>query len=392
MRMYPLFRKAMLENFRDWKILLLAITFAPFFVILMHFYFGEATETYRVVFVDHDRGAATQDGAVIHAGQVLISEMEKFSDQDGTIVLKISREQEMEAARERLKNKSVDLIVEIPANFSQTLVNFREGERPESAIIKTYGDQTNPKYIMSAAWSDALAFQFTADWTGLQGPLTFVTEGLSPSRSLTDFDLYVPGLLGLSLMMLMFTAAATLIKEKDKGTIVRLRISNLTTTEWLIAVSLSQIIIGLLSLGVTYLTAIALGYQTSGSLILATLVGLLSCLALIAISVVVAAWLRTVFDLMTVGCFPFFVLLFFSGGMFPIPTIELFALGGRSINVNDILPTTHSIGAFGKILNQGAGLGDVVFEIAAIVVLTTFYFAIGIWLFTKRHMRAGMTT
>jgi hypothetical protein len=56
--------------------------------------------------------------------------------------------------------------------------------------------------------------------------------------------------------------------------------------------------------------------------------------------------------------------------------------------VNDILPTTHSIAAFGKILNQNVGLGDVVFEIGAIAVLIVLYFAVGIWLFTRRHMRS----
>jgi hypothetical protein len=56
MRLYPLFKKAVIENFRDWKILIMGITFAPFFVVLMYFYFGEATETYRVVFVNHDQG------------------------------------------------------------------------------------------------------------------------------------------------------------------------------------------------------------------------------------------------------------------------------------------------------------------------------------------------
>jgi ABC-2 type transport system permease protein len=330
-----------------------------------------------------------KDGNRFNAGQALISEIEKFSRKDESIVLKVSREQEMAAAQERLKNKSVDLVVEIPENFSQTLLDYKEGESPAPAVVKTYGDPANPKYIMAAAWSDSLTYQFAEEWSGLQGPLKFEAESLSPSRSLTDFDLYVPGLLGLALMMLVFTAAATLIKEKDKGTIVRLRISNMTTTEWLIAMSLSQVIIGLLAMGLTYLTALVLGYQKTGSLIAVTVVGVLSCLAIIAISVLVAAWLRTIFDLMTIGCFPFFILMFFSGGMFPIPTISLFALGGRSINVNDILPTTHSITAFGKILNQGAGLGDVAFEMGAIVVLTVLYFAIGIWLFTKRHMRAG---
>jgi ABC-2 type transport system permease protein len=241
---------------------------------------------------------------------------------------------------------------------------------------------------MAAAWSDSLAYQYAMEWSGSRGPLQFEAESLPLTTSLTDFDLYVPGLLGLALMMLMFTAAATLIKEKDKGTLLRLRLSDMTTTEWMIAMGLSQVIIGLMALALTYLTALIFGYHSTGSLLAVTIVGIFSCLAIIAISVLVAALLRTVFDLMTIGCFPFFILMFFSGGMFPIPTITLFSLGERAINVNDILPTTHSITAFGKILNQGAGLGDVSFEMGAIVLLTALYFAGGIWLFTRRHMRA----
>jgi hypothetical protein len=56
MRLLPLFKKAMIENFRDWKILIMGLTFAPFFVVLMHFYFGEAVESYRIIFVNHDQG------------------------------------------------------------------------------------------------------------------------------------------------------------------------------------------------------------------------------------------------------------------------------------------------------------------------------------------------
>ena len=389
MRLYPLFKKTVIENFRDWKVLILGVTFAPFFVVLMYFYFGEATETYRVAFVNHDQGVTNSDGSIFYAGKALIAKIETSADLEGTIVLKVFREKEISEAQKRLKDKSADLIVEIPENFSQVLLDYKKGERPGPAVVRTYGDPGNPKYIMAAVWSDSLAYQFTVDWTGLEGPLQLETEERTQLISLTDFDLYVPGLLGLALMMLMFTAAATLIKEKDKGTIMRLRISNMTTPEWLVAVSLAQVIIGLLAMGLTYLTAVILGYQTAGSLMAVTVVGILSCLAIIALSVIVAALLRTIFDLMTVGCFPFFILMFFSGGMFPIPTISLFSLGGHPFNVNDFLPTTHAITAFGKILNQGMGLGDVAFEMGAIAVLTVLYFAFGIWLFTKRHMRTG---
>jgi ABC-2 type transport system permease protein len=388
MRILPLFKKAMIENFRDWKILILGLSFAPFFVVLMYFYFGEAVESYRILMVNHDQGAISEDGSSIHAGETLISEMEEFQYPDGTNLLKVSKEDELDEAQNRLRKKSVDLILEIPENFSKTLLSYREGKTPEQAVVRTYGDPSNVKYIMAAAWSDSITYQFTMDWTGMRGPLQLETESLSPLKSMTDFDLYVPALLGLALMMLMFTAAATLIKEKDKGTIVRLRISNMATSEWLVAVGLTQVIIGGLAVGLTYLTAVMLGYHGAGSWLPMSVMTVLSCMAIIAISFLVAALLRTIFDLMTIGTFPFFILMFFSGGMFPIPSIQLFSLGGRAININDILPTTHSISAMSKILNQGAGFGELIYEMGAIVFLSVVYCTLGIWLFAYRHLKA----
>ena len=117
-------------------------------------------------------------------------------------------------------------------------------------------------------------------------------------------------------------------------------------------------------------------------------VGLFTSVSIIAVSVVVAAAMRTIFDLLTIGCFPFFIMMFFSGGMLPLPDLRLFTLFGHPVNANAILPTTHTEIALGKVLNHGAGLGDVVFELAAISLLTVLYFALGIWWFTRRHMRA----
>ena len=115
----------------------------------------------------------------------------------------------------------------------------------------------------------------------------------------------------------------------------------------------------------------------------------LSSLSIMAFSVLVAASLRTGFDLVTIGSFPFFILMFFSGGMFPLPNVRIFDLGSRSVNLNDILPTPHTIDAYNSILNYDAGLGAVGYEMAAITVLTVLFFAMGTWVFSRRHMRAA---
>ncbi len=389
MRTLSLFKKTWIENIRDWKILILTLTFAPLFVVLMYFYAEESAQApHRVVVVNGDLGASTDGGAHFNAGEALILEMARVRDVEGMKLFEVHEEAEVDAARKRLANHAADLAVEIPGNFSQTLLAYMNGDQPTPAIVKTYGDPTNAKYIMAAVWSDMMTYEYAAAMTGMSFPVEVEADSINGIRSLNEFELYVPAMLALAVIMLMFTAAASLIKEKDKGTVIRLRLSNMTTLEWLTAVSLSQVIIGMLALMLTYLTAVALGYQTTGSLLAMMSVGLLACLSIIGISLIVAAYLRTIFDLLTIGCFPFFILMFFSGGMFPLPPVRLFTLGDRVVNINDVLPTTHAITALGKILNQGAGLGEVVYELAAIGVLTIVVFALGAWLFARRQMRA----
>ena len=75
MRFWVVFKKSMIENFRDWKILILGLTFAPFFVVLMYYYVGFSTETFRVIFINHDRGVTIGDGNPFKAGETLILEL-----------------------------------------------------------------------------------------------------------------------------------------------------------------------------------------------------------------------------------------------------------------------------------------------------------------------------
>jgi hypothetical protein len=79
--------------------------------------------------------------------------------------------------------------------------------------------------------------------------------------------------------------------------------------------------------------------------------------------------------------------MFFSESMFPLPRITLFRLAGRSLYVNDILPTALTVKAFNKILNFQAGLGEISFELGAMLALTAIYFALGAWAFHRRHLR-----
>ena len=114
-------------------------------------------------------------------------------------------------------------------------------------------------------------------------------------------------------------------------------------------------------------------------------VGAVATLGVVAWSVLVSAFLRTMFELLTVGCFPFFILMFFSESMMPLPKISVAQVAGHTLYANDVLPTSLAVRAFGKVLNHGAGLEAVAFEVGVALLLTLLYYLAGAWLFARRH-------
>jgi|AGTN01.2.fsa_nt_gi ABC-2 type transporter. len=391
MRFTALFRKTVVENVRDWKILGMTLLFAPFFVILMYFYVTGAPQTFVLLVVNNDTGVA--DGNItFNAGDELIAAMMNVSYPDGGGILDVREETDISGAKSRLIDKTADLLIEIPADFSLSIVSYRDGVGEQPAAVRTTGDPSNPKYVMAASYSDLLTYTYASEATGAKEPITVDVQTVGSNDAGTavgTFGQMVPWLLVLSLMMLMFTAAASVIREKDKGTITRLLMSRMGAFDFLASISLAQIIIGIAAMGLTFLTALALGYHSSGSLFVVLVICVLCTLSIIAISLIVAAFLRSIFDLMTIGCFPFFVLMFFSGGLFPLPSLQVMTIAGHPINVNDVLPTTPAISAMSKALNYGTGLDGIGFELALLAALTVVYFAAGLWLFRRRYLRMG---
>jgi ABC-2 type transport system permease protein len=391
MRFGALFRKTALENVRDWKILGMTLLFAPFFVILMYFYLTGASQTFVLLVVNHDTGL-TDGNITFNAGDELIAVMMNTSYSDGGDILDVRAETDVIKAKNSLIDKTADLLVEIPRDFSSSLAAYRDGAGQQPAIVRTTGDPSSQKYIMAASYSDLLTYTYASEVTGAGEPVTVDMQTIgdqSTEKATNTFDQMVPGLLVLSLMMLMFTAAASIIREKDKGTITRLLMSRMGAFDFLASVSLAQILIGIAAVGLTFLTALALGCHSHGSLVAVLVICVLCTLAIIAISLIVAAFLRSIFDLMTIGCFPFFVLMFFSGGMFPLPNLQVLTIAGHAINVNDVLPTTPAINAMGKVLNYGTGLDGLGFELTLLALLTVAYFAAGLWLFRRKYLRRG---
>ena len=381
--------KTLKENFREWKILSLALVFGPFFIFVMYAYFGATSPSYGLLVIDRDKPVAADGGRETSAGRDLTAAWTQAAYPDGKPYFKVRTIDSIKDGKRRLKNRDADLLIVIPEEFSAFIAESgdRPGETARTAPVKNIGDESGARFMVAAALADFITYSYVAAAKKIDLPAAVEFEGLGSGRVPNDFDLYVPALLALAIIMIMFTAAASLIKEVDKGTIVRLALSRLNPWEYLGAIGLIQVLIGTFALALTFLSALSVGYRTGGSIGLFLLVGALTTVSVVAISLIVAGWMKTIYELLTVGVFPFFVLMFFSESMFPLPKILLLNFGTQAFYANDVLPTALAVKAFNKILNFQAGLADIGFEMMAILVLTIIYFLIGLWLFRRRHLR-----
>jgi ABC-2 type transport system permease protein len=234
MRTIAFFRKTLLENLREWKILILTLAFAPCFVYLMKGYFAAATPSYRLLVVQHEASGDESGGA---GAEGLVAAWRAVRHPDGQPVFVVSRVRDLDAAIALVKRRDAELVVEITAGFSRHLVEYREGKAGVPARLVSHGDEANVRSSMAMAYSDYVAHLWVAQATGASFPLALDVRGVGGGRPLSDFDLCVPALLVLAIIMIMFTAAATLVREIDKGTMTRLRLSPLRTVELLTAVS-----------------------------------------------------------------------------------------------------------------------------------------------------------
>jgi ABC-2 type transport system permease protein len=161
----------------------------------------------------------------------------------------------------------------------------------------------------------------------------------------------------------------------------------MTAFDLLGGTSLTMVIIGVAAEMLAFGTALALGFRSYGPVWAAVLVGAVTSISVIGVGMIVAAFSKTVSQAFVIANFPLGVFLFLSGAMFPLPPLTLFEIAGQPISVCDFLPPRHAVVALNKILTLGAGLNEVAYELTALVVLSLLYFAIGIWVFQRRHLR-----
>jgi ABC-2 type transport system permease protein len=389
MRLLSVLRKSLLEQTRDILALSLTLVFAPLFVFLYSLLFPSGSTTYRIVVLNNDVSVQLADGSTLAAGDQVVEAIEGVKYADGNPLLLTKPVAELTEVEPLLRDREATAFVVIPEDFSRTIQAARGGDHSVTTSVTFGGDLTNPYYVVAALLATTAVDSYVQEATGQQPLVQYIEEPLGASAARSEFEVYVPGLLVFSVMMLVFTAPMTVAREVEAGTLRRLQITRMTAFDLLGGITLSLVLVGVVAVVLTLLTALALGFRSQGPLWVAVPVGVVTSLSVIGLGLIVACFSKTVAQAFVIANFPLGLFMFFSSAVFPVPRVSLFSLGGRTIGLYDILPPTHAVVALNKVLTLGAGLGDVAYELTALLLLSVVYFAVGVWLFQRAHLRAG---
>jgi ABC-2 type transport system permease protein len=354
-----------------------------------------------------------------------------------------------DSANDMLKSRSIDALIIIPQNFSGALAAMANNST-RTAITSSIGQQaiasaantsalnplnpviaqapganvTLPKagnvssmltvegdsgYINFATAQTTVSQLFDQYKTALrtqamgaansgttqnlfQDPVPAQVQPIPGTQSFSLFDYMVPGLIVFALLLQVSVVAGTLVRDVETGTLDRLKLSKVRSFDLLFGTLITWSFITVAQVLVLIAVAIALGYKHQGdfaSVGLATLIGVIAGMASISLALIVASFTKNERQAGTMSAMIAVPLGFMSGAFIPLPRQVLGEFAGRTYLIYDVIPWSHAISALRAVLTYGGGLsGDVIFEMAWLIVLTAVLFVIGVFCYSRTRLRA----
>ncbi len=392
MKALSIARKSLLEYLREPLLLGLLLFFPVVFVGFYYVAFGRTREgiaTYlNLLVVNDDAGATAADGSRWLAGADLVAALRQV-EWEGDPVFDVQVVRDRRAAEIALHERKVALLLAIPPDWSQKLLTVAGGAADASpATVSLVGDTGADSFVFASSFLNGLLREFARQTAGWQDEtLTVHYEFLPGTGTMSDFDFGVVGLIVFGVMFVIITTATMMVRENVTGTLQRLRLTCASAADLLTGMTLTQMVTAAVQIPLTLGAAVMMGFSSNGSLLLAIGIGLLLNLSAVGLGLIVACFARNDGDAVNLGSGLLVPVVFLSDALYPMPNAPLFTLAGRTVQIYDLLPTTHAASAMRRVLILGGGLEDIVYELTAMTLLSLILLATGVWLYRRLKMQ-----
>ncbi|MFT4919049.1 MAG: ABC-2 type transport system permease protein [Zhongshania aliphaticivorans] len=266
-----------------------------------------------------------------------------------------------------LASGKVVFIVEIPSGFSRQLIR---GERPQLLVSADATDPvaaSNALGRLSTIVNQALLKDLTGPLAHLQagkGAVDLVVHPRYNPEGITQYNI-VPGLLGVILTMtLVMITGMAMTRETERGTMENLLAMPGSPFEVMIGKILPYVGVGSVQTVIVLVVAHWLfAVPFIGSIALLVLSVAIFILANLALGFTFSTIAQSQIQSMQLTFFFFLPSILLSGFMFPFRGMPHWAQ-----MIGEVLPLTHFLRVVRGIMLKGAGIQELVYDLAAILV------------------------
>lgn len=216
----------------------------------------------------------------------------------------------------------------------------------------------------------------------------FSVEGTGAEIGSIGFTDFVPGILVLSIIMMIFSTSMIITEELESGGIFRLRMAGFTTVDVLLGLSIPSFVLGCLGLFLSMLVSYFLGmeFYGIGQSLPVLAIGLISH---ITVGIFIGSIARNRMSSFLFASLAMFILLILSGVFFPKPRIEIVLYLDIPIDILNILPSYTIRSVFQSLSGQAIPPNNNFFlsEIFILLVISGFYLLMGTLFFTRTERK-----
>ncbi|HSX45502.1 MAG TPA: ABC transporter permease, partial [Candidatus Saccharimonadia bacterium] len=218
---------------------------------------------------------------------------------------------------------------------------------------------------------------FNAKYVSLQQPFVVAGQALN-EKNLTTFDYTFTGLLGFAILGAGIFGPMNVFPElKKMGILRRLHTTPLRTWQYFMSVMIGNAVVGLLSLALMLVVAVAVfNLHIVGNLITLTIFLAFGIVEILGIGLALGGWAKNERQVAPLGNIIVFPMMFLSGVFFP-----RFLMPEWLQNVSTFLPLTPIIDGARLILTEGKSLVDIGPQLALIAAWMIIIYAIAFRVF-----------
>lgn len=189
--------------------------------------------------------------------------------------------------------------------------------------------------------------------------------------------LLTPGIVLFGFVMVMFSSAMILARDRETSLLARLLTTPLRSNDFVSGYSLPYLVVAIVQAAVLLAVGSVLGLDSEGSLSLVALVLALMAVFYVALGMIFGALLTVA---QTSGVYALVLILTIFGGAW----FDLEEIGGVFLSIGNVLPFKHALDASRAVLAEGAGVGDIGSDLSWIGAYTIGAVVLAVVVFQRR--------